>query len=758
MNLKEPTACHDGSCEIGKTFYTCPMHPEIHQDHPGTCPKCGMALEKETQTVSTVKTQYTCPMHPEIIRDKPGTCPKCGMALESVTVEVEEENRELNDMSRRFWISLVFALPVFIVAMTADLAPALLPKSISMKEIQWFEFILSSPVVLWGGWPFFVRGWQSLQTWNLNMFTLISMGVATAWIYSIVALFMPHIFPALMQTNEGLVHVYFEAAAVITALVLLGQVLELKARSKTNSAIKTLLNLSPKRAHRIDAKGEEEEIALEAVEVGDTLRIKPGEKIPVDGVVIEGKSNVDESMITGEPVVVAKSEDDRLIGATLNTNGTLLMRAERVGSDTMLSQIVDMVAKAQRSRAPIQQLADTVSGYFVPAVVISAVLAFLGWYLFGPQPRLAYAIVAAVSVLIIACPCALGLATPISIMVGTGRAALSGILIKDAQTLETMEKVTTLVVDKTGTLTQGKPRLTNIKVVEGFDENEMLQYAASIEKVSEHPLAEAVVERATEAGLSLLHVGEFNSVTGKGIEGRIEGKKVVLGSEKFLESLDIATIEMSDNADLLRKEGKTVIFLAVENTLGAIFCIEDPIKESSKEAVKMLLDEGIKVVMLSGDNEQTANAVARRLNISEVYANILPEGKGEVIKKLQQGGAVVAMAGDGINDAPALAHADVGIAMGGGTDVAIESAGITLIKGDLMGIIKVIKLSRATMKNIRQNLFFAFVYNSIGIPVAAGLLYPYFGILLSPVIAATAMSFSSVSVITNALRLKNIKI
>ena len=721
MNLKEPTACHDGSCEIGKTFYTCPMHPEIHQDHPGTCPKCGMALEP-------------------------------------VTVELDEENSELKDMNRRFWISLVFALPVFIVAMTADLAPALLPKSISMKEIQWFEFIFSSPVVLWGGWPFFVRGWQSLQTWNLNMFTLISMGVATAWIYSIVALFIPHIFPALMQTNEGLVHVYFEAAAVITALVLLGQVLELKARSKTNSAIKTLLNLSPKRAHRIDINGQEEEIALEAVEVGDTLRIKPGEKIPVDGVVIEGRSNVDESMITGEPVVVAKSEDDRLIGATLNTNGTLLMRAERVGSDTMLSQIVDMVAKAQRSRAPIQQLADTVSGYFVPAVVISAVLAFLGWYLLGPQPRLAYAIVAAVSVLIIACPCALGLATPISIMVGTGRAALSGILIKDAQTLETMEKVTTLVVDKTGTLTQGKPRLTNIKVVEGFDENEMLQYAASIEKVSEHPLAEAVLERAIGAGLSLLHVDEFNSVTGKGIEGRIEGKKVVLGSEKFLESLGIETIEMSDNADLLRKEGKTVIFMAVENTLGAIFCIEDPIKESSKEAVKMLLDEGIKVVMLSGDNEQTANAVARRLNISEVYANILPEGKGEVIKKLQQGSAVVAMAGDGINDAPALALADVGIAMGGGTDVAIESAGITLIKGDLMGIIKVIKLSRATMKNIRQNLFFAFVYNSIGIPVAAGLLYPYFGILLSPVIAATAMSFSSVSVITNALRLKNIKI
>ncbi|MBU0632630.1 copper-translocating P-type ATPase [bacterium] len=758
MNLKEPTACNDGSCKIGQTFYTCPMHPEIHQDHPGSCPKCGMALEKETQTASTVKTQYTCPMHPEIVRDKPGNCPKCGMALEPVIVAADEENVELDSMQRRFWISLVFSLPLFIVAMTSDLAPQYLPSGISMKEIQWFEFIFSSPVVIWGGWPFFVRGWNSVKSWNLNMFTLISIGVATAWIYSIVALFFPQIFPQLMRTEDGLVHVYFEAAAVITTLVLLGQVLELNARSKTNNAIKTLLNLAPKHSHRIDANGSEEDVPLDVVEVGDRLRIKPGEKIPVDGIVIEGKSNVDESMITGEAVLVAKNLNDKLIGATLNKNGTLVMRAERVGSDTILSQIVDMVAKAQRSRAPIQQLADTVSGYFVPAVVISAVLAFFGWFFLGPEPRLAYAMVAAVSVLIIACPCALGLATPISIMVGTGRAALSGILIKDAQTLEQMEKVMTLVVDKTGTLTQGKPTLTKVKTLNGFDEDEALQYAASLEIASEHPLAEAVVEQAKERSLTLFEVVDFNAVSGKGIEGRLKDKKVVLGSEEFLESLGISTDEIKSEADSLRDEGKTVVFMAVDERLGALFCIEDPIKESSKEAVRMLMDEGLHVVMLSGDNEHIANAVARKLNIDEVYANILPEGKADVIKRLQAGGAVVAMAGDGINDAPALAQADVGIAMGNGTDVAIESAGITLIKGDLMSIVKVLRLSRATMKNIRQNLFFAFVYNSAGIPVAAGVLYPFFGVLLSPIIAATAMSFSSVSVIVNALRLKNIKI
>ncbi|WP_345993712.1 copper-translocating P-type ATPase [Sulfurimonas sp. HSL-1716] len=758
MNLIEPASCQDGSCEIKKTFYTCPMHPEIHQDHPGTCPKCGMALEKEVQTAPPHTTKYTCPMHPEIISDKPGTCPKCGMALEPVTVQTDEENVELEYMKRRFWIGLVFALPVFIIAMTADLVPDLLPEAISMKSVQWFEFIFSMPVVLWGGWPFFVRGWQSIRTWNLNMFTLISIGVATAWIYSVTALLFPEIFPHLMQTQEGLVHVYFEAAAVITVLVLLGQVLELNARSKTNSAITTLLNLSPKQAHRIDAHGNDEDINLDAVMVGDRLRIKPGEKIPVDGVVVEGSSNVDESMITGEPVWIQKSPGERLIGATLNKNGTLVMQAQKIGSDTMLSQIVQMVAVAQRSRAPIQQLADTVSSYFVPAVVISAVLAFIGWWIWGPEPRLAYGIVAAVSVLIIACPCALGLATPISIMVGTGRAALLGILIKDAQTLETMEKATALVVDKTGTLTQGKPKVTQMITAEGFDAQEVLRYGASLEKASEHPLAEAVIEYAKEQDVSLAEVVGFDSLTGKGIRGEIENKKIVLGSDSYLESLDISTKELRERADDLRKDAKSVIFMAIDSKLSGMFCIEDPVKETSAKAVKMLKAEGIRIVMLSGDNERTANAVARRLEIDEVHANIMPEGKAAVIKQLQSKGEIVAMAGDGINDAPALAQADVGIAMGTGTDVAIQSAGITLIKGDLLGIVKVRKLSRATMKNIRENLFFAFVYNSAGIPIAAGILYPYFGVLLSPVIAATAMSFSSVSVIVNALRLKKIKI
>ncbi len=700
---------------------------------------------------------YTCPMHPEIIRETPGTCPKCGMALEPVMVEATEDTRELDDMNRRFWVSLALSLPVFIISMMNDLIPEYLPASITMKTVQWFEFALSTPVVLWGGWPFFVRGWQSVKTWNLNMFTLISIGVATAWIYSLVALVLPQLFPPLMQTMDGLVHVYFEAAAVIITLVLLGQVLELKARSKTNSAIKTLLNLAPKQAHRIDSNGNEENIDLEQVHVGDHLRIKPGEKIPVDGVVIEGQSNVDESMITGEPIGVSKFLNDSLIGATLNKNGTLLMRASRVGSDTMLAQIVQMVTQAQRSRAPIQQLADTVSGYFVPAVVVSAILAFFGWWLLGPEPRLAYAIVAAVSVLIIACPCALGLATPISIMVGTGRAALSGILIKDAKTLEMMEKVTTLVIDKTGTLTQGKPKVTHLIVIDGFDEKEVLKYAASLERASEHPLADAVMERATEESIFLVNVNHFNAITGKGIEGEIENRKVVLGSEPFLEELGIGITAVLGEANILRSEGHSVVFMAIDSKLCAVFGIEDPIKATSAEAIKSLRDEGIHVVMLSGDNETTANAVAKKLGISEVYAHILPGDKAIVIKKLQNKGAVVGMAGDGINDAPALAQADVGIAMGTGTDVAIESAGIILIKGDLLGIVRVRKLSHATMKNIRQNLFFAFVYNSAGVPIAAGALYPFFGLLLSPVIAAAAMSFSSVSVIINALRLKNIK-
>ncbi len=751
--------CADDSCAIGHEFYTCPMHPEIHQNGPGNCPKCGMALEKEIEAVPTISTKYTCPMHPEIIEDHPGNCPKCGMALEPVTVEAEEENGELTYMTKRFWVSVVLALPVFLIAMIADLAPAYLPRSFTHLGIQWFEFILATPVVLWAGWPFFVRGYNSIKTWNLNMFTLIAIGVGAAYVYSLVALFLPEIFPPLMQTKEGLVAVYFEAAAVITTLVLLGQVLELRARSKTNTAIKTLLNLAPKMAHRIiDDAGNEEDVNLEQVVAGDRLRIKPGEKIPVDGIVIEGSSNIDESMITGEPLVVTKSDGDSLIGATLNKNGTIIMEAKKVGSDTMLSQIVQMVSQAQRSRAPIQQLADTVSSYFVPAVVISSVLAFVGWWFLGPTPQLAYAVVAAVAVLIIACPCALGLATPISIMVGTGRAALSGILIKDAKTLERMEKINTLVVDKTGTLTEGKPKVTSLNIEDGFNEEEILAYAGSLERASEHPLAEAVVEHTKQKNISLLSVENFEAVTGKGIIGNIDKKQVVIGSEDFLESLDISTAHIREKADTLRKDGKGVIFMAIEGKFSAIIGIEDPIKKTSLEAVKRLRAEGIKVVMLSGDNQTTANAVAAKLNIDEVYANVLPDGKADVINKLKDSGEIVAMAGDGINDAPALAIADVGIAMGTGTDVAIESAGVTLIKGDLLGILKVIKLSRATMKNIRQNLFFAFIYNSVGVPIAAGVLYPVFGILLSPVIAAAAMSFSSVSVIVNALRLKNVKI
>lgn len=751
--------CVDDSCEIGNTFYTCPMHPEIHQKHPGNCPKCGMTLEKEVEALPTIKTQYTCPMHPEIIRDGPGDCPKCGMHLEPITVEAEEKNDELEDMSRRFWISTALSVPLFLLAMIHDLMPGYIPSSLSSQMIQSIEFFFATPVVLWGGWPFYVKGYQSVKSWNLNMFTLISMGVSAAYFYSIVALLLPEIFPPLMQTKEGLVHVYFEAAAVITALVLFGQVLELRARSKTNTAIKTLLNLAPKQAHRIiDDSGNEEDVALELVRQGDKLRVKPGEKIPVDGVVLEGQSNIDESMITGEPMLVQKTLDDALIGATINKNSTLIMQATKVGSDTMLSQIVQMVAQAQRSRAPIQQLADTVSGYFVPAVVLSALLAFMGWWFFGPQPQLAYAVVAAVSVLIIACPCALGLATPISIMVGTGRAALSGILIKDAKTLETMEKVNTLVVDKTGTLTLGKPKVTDFIVAEGYDKDEVLKYAASLERASEHPLAQSVMEYAKESNIALINSENFEAIPGKGVVAEIDGKKIVLGSEKLLQEYGISTQNIKEKANEMKHDAKGIIFMAIDSKYCAIIAIEDPIKETSIEAVKQLTDEGITVVMLSGDNEFTANAVAKKLLIEKVYANVLPDGKADVIKELQKNGAIVAMAGDGINDAPALAQADVGIAMGTGTDVAIESAGVTLIKGDLLGIVKVLKLSRATMKNIRQNLFFAFIYNSAGIPIAAGALYPFFGIVLSPMIAAAAMSFSSVSVITNALRLKNLKI
>ncbi|WP_457750061.1 copper-transporting P-type ATPase [Sulfurimonas sp.] len=756
---EENIYCIDDSCEIGNVFYTCPMHPEIHQNHPGNCPKCGMTLEKEVEAIPTISTKYTCAMHPEIIRDEPGSCPICGMALEPITVQADEKNEELDDISRRFWISTALALPLFILAMIHDITPQYIPDFLTGKMVQWIEFFLATPVVVWGGWPFYVKGYESIKTWNLNMFTLISMGVGAAYIYSLVALFLPEIFPPLMHTREGLVHVYFEAAAVITALVLLGQVLELRARSKTNTAIKELLNLAPKQAHKIiDETGAEEDVNLELVHTGDKLRIKPGEKIPVDGIVLEGQSNIDESMITGEPVLVQKSEGDTLIGATINKNSTLVMKATKVGSDTMLSQIVQMVAQAQRSRAPIQQLADTVSGYFVPAVVLSAVLAFVAWYIWGPSPQLAYAVVAAVSVLIIACPCALGLATPISIMVGTGRAALSGILIKDAKTLETMEKIDTLVVDKTGTLTEGKPKVSDFFVAEGYETDKILQLGASLERASEHPLAQSVIDYAKDLNISLINIENFKAVPGKGVIAEVQGKKIILGSEILLEENGINIEDVKTKADTMRNNAKGIIFMAMDGNYCAMIGIEDPIKTNSREAVKALHNEGISVVMLSGDNEFTANAVAKKLGITTIYANVLPDGKADVITTLQEKGATVAMAGDGINDAPALAQANVGIAMGTGTDVAIESAGVTLIKGDLLGILKVLKLSRATMKNIRQNLFFAFVYNSVGVPIAAGVLYPYFGIVLSPIIAATAMSFSSVSVIANALRLKNTKL
>ncbi len=719
---------------------------------------CDVSFQVERKSETKKGVKYTCPMHPEIIRDKAGACPKCGMALEPMGVELEEDTSELDDMSKRFWVSVALSLPLFILAMLSDLAPELLPKWLSFSMVQWIEFALATPVVFWGGWSFFVRGINSIKTWNLNMFTLIAIGVGAAWTYSMVALLLPDIFPLLMQTKEGLVHVYFEAASVITTLVLLGQVLELRARSKTNDAIKELLNLAPKKALRINKDGTEEEIGLDEVELGDHLRVKPGEKIPVDGLVVEGQSNVDESMITGEPLLVSKIANDRVIGATINATGSLIVKAVKIGSDTMLSQIVEMVASAQRSQAPIQRLADKVSAYFVPAVILIAFVAFMVWYIWGPEPTLAYAVVSAVAVLIIACPCALGLATPISIMVATGRAALLGILVKDAKTLETMEKVTTIVVDKTGTLTEGKPQVTTIRVLGKFDEEKVLQYSATLESSSEHPLASAVVEKAKERGLALLKVENFNSITGKGIEATIEGFKVQVGSEEFVKSLGVSSSKIENEVNILCQKGQTVIFVLIDDELSAILGIEDPIKVSSKEAIKTLQAQGLTVVMLSGDNEQTAKAIGKELNISEIYGNVLPKDKLNMVKKFQSEGKVVAMAGDGINDAPALAQADVGIAMGTGTDVAIESAGITLIKGDLMGIVKIHRLSVATIKNIKQNIFFAFVYNSAGVPIAAGVLYPFFGILLSPIIAAAAMSFSSVSVIVNALRLKRVEI
>jgi len=741
------------------TIYTCPMHPEVRQQGPGDCPECGMALEPEAVPAPASKTEFVCPMHPEIVRDAPGECPICGMALEPRTVMVEEETSpELVDMTRRFWVATVLAIPVFLSAMAAEFWPEAIAQLVHPRMRQAFELVFATPVVLYGGWPFFVRGWRSVVTWNLNMFTLIGLGVAIAWAYSMVAALAPGIFPASVRMAAGQVPVYFEAAAVITALVLLGQVLELRARSRTSAAIKMLLGLAPKTARVVRDDGHEEDVPLEQVKPGDRLRVRPGEKIPVDGIVLEGSSAVDEAMVTGEPMPVTKQANDKLIGATVNGTGGLLMRAEKVGTDTLLAQIVRMVAEAQRSRAPIQKLVDIVAGYFVPAVVIIAVITLIVWGLWGPEPRLAHAVINAVAVLIIACPCALGLATPMSIMVGTGRGATMGVLIKNAEALEIMCKIDTLVVDKTGTLTEGKPKLVAVEPAPGFDTETALRLAASLEQASEHPLAAAIVRGAKERKLALASPDGFDSKTGRGVIGKVDGKQLALGNRKLMEESGVDAGALQARADELRKEGQTVMYLAIDGKPGGLIGVADPIKESTPEALKVLHKEGVKVVMLTGDNQTTAQAVASKLGIDQVQAEVLPEQKAEIVKQLQAEGRKVAMAGDGINDAPALAQAQVGIAMGTGTDVAMESAGVTLVKGDLRGIARARRLSRATMRNIRENLFFAFVYNSLGVPVAAGVLYPFFGLLLSPIIAAAAMSFSSVSVVGNALRLRRVRL
>jgi len=748
---QEPAARH------GAGVYTCPMHPEIRKSGPGACPKCGMALEPETPSLVT-KTQYTCPMHPEVVRDEPGECPKCGMSLEPMTVNAEdEESPELTDMSRRLRVSAILTVPLVVVAM-GEVVGLSFDGLASARTLGWLELVLATPVVLWGGWPFFVRGWQSVANHSLNMFTLIGLGTGVAYLYSVVATTLPEIFPASFRDAAGEVDVYFEAAAVIVTLVLLGQVMELRARQRTGAAIKALLGLAPKTARRIESDGSEADVPLEAVQVGDRLRVRPGEKVAVDGVVAEGESAVDESMLTGEPIPVAKQTGDKVIGATINGTGGLIIEASRVGADTLLAQIVQMVSAAQRSRAPIQKLADVVAGYFVPVVVVVAVVTFIVWALFGPAPGMAYALINAVAVLIIACPCALGLATPMSIMTATGKGASAGVLFKDAEAIEVMRKVDTLVVDKTGTLTEGKPQLVEVETMPGMDEPTLLGLAATLERGSEHPLAAAIVAGAEARGVALGKADSFESVTGKGVVGEVDGKRLALGNAELLESLGIDPSAFAERAEALRSQGQTVMLLAVDGTTAGLVGVADPIKETTPEAIEALHAEGVRIVMLTGDSETTANAVAARLGLDEVIAGVLPAQKAETVKRLQFAGRVVGMAGDGVNDAPALAQAQVGIAMGTGTDVAMESAGVTLVKGDLRGLVRARRLSRATMRNIRQNLFFAFVYNGVGVPIAAGVLYPAFGILLSPIIAAAAMSFSSVSVVTNALRLNRIEL
>ncbi|HSB20596.1 MAG TPA: heavy metal translocating P-type ATPase [Anaeromyxobacteraceae bacterium] len=741
----------------GPGAYTCPMHPEIRSPGPGSCPRCGMALEPLVPAAPAARTEWTCPMHPEIVRDAPGACPKCGMALEPRAGAAEgAESAELRDMTRRFWFATLFTVPLLVIAMGEYVAPVerLLSSLLSMRARVWLELALATPVCLWSAWPFYVRAVQSVRNRSLNMFTLIGLGVSVAYVYSVVAALFPGIFPPSFREASGEVAVYFEAAGVITALILLGQVLELRARSRTSAAIQKLLGMAAKSARLIRDDGSEEDVPLEAVQKGDRLRVRPGEKVPVDGVVLEGRSSIDESMVTGEPIPVQKEPGAKVVGATINGTGALVMRAEKVGAETLLARIVAMVAEAQRSRAPIQKLADRVAGWFVPAVVLVAAATFGVWALVGPEPRLTHALINAVAVLIIACPCALGLATPMSIMVATGKGATMGVLFRNAEAIEVLRKVDTLVVDKTGTLTEGKPKLVTVLPAPGLDESTLLRLGASLERGSEHPLAAAIVKGAEERGAALGGTGSFESVTGKGVKGRVEGRTVALGNRALMEALGVVAGDLGARAEELRSDGQTVVFVAVDGKPAGLLGVADPIKESTPEAIQVLHREGVRIVMLTGDSKTTALAVAKKLGLDDVQAEVLPDEKAGVVKRFQAEGRVVAMAGDGINDAPALAQAQVGIAMGTGTDVAMESAGVTLVKGDLRGIARARRLSRRTMGNIKQNLFFAFVYNSAGVPVAAGVLYPAFGLLLSPIIAAAAMSFSSVSVVTNALRLR----
>lgn len=720
-------------------------------------PERYLSPEKAQAPEAPPGTIYTCPMHPEVRQVGPGSCPICGMALEPELFSADAgPNPELVDFTRRFWIGLALTVPVFALEMGGHLTG--LTERLGGQVSNWLQFALATPVVLWSGWPFFERGWRSLVTRNLNMFTLIGMGVGVAWAYSVVATVAPGLFPDAFRRHDGTVAIYFEAAAVITVLVLLGQLLELRAREQTSGAIKALLDLAPKTARRVRDDGSDEEVTLDLIVVGDRLRVRPGEKVPVDGELVEGRVAIDESMVTGESMPVTKEAGDKVVGGSINKTGSFVMRAEKVGADTLLSQIVQMVAQAQRSRAPIQRMADRVSGWFVPAVIAVAVLAFIGWAIFGPEPAYTFALVAAVSVLIIACPCALGLATPISIMVGVGRGAQAGVLIKNAEALERFEHIDTLVIDKTGTLTEGRPAVTAIRPAEGFAEAELLRLAASLERGSEHPLADAVVRAALDRGLTLAEASEFDSPVGKGVLGMVDGRRLVLGSGKFQAEQGVDTSALDAEAEALRADGATAIFMAVDGRAAAVFAIADPVKATTPEAVRALKAEGVRLVMMTGDNRTTALAVARRLGIDEVEAEVLPQDKAAVVERLRAEGRKVAMAGDGVNDAPALAAAEVGIAMGAGADVAIESAGVTLLRGDLQGIVKARKLSRAVMRNIRQNLFFAFVYNAAGVPIAAGVLYPVFGLLLSPAIAAAAMALSSVSVVGNALRLRGVKL